>query len=524
MAITITKRTHATTPALKQSASAVSAVTMATLLLSSWAHAAEWKFTPTVEVAEIYTDNLRLTPRGMENSEFITQISPGLTIEGTGRQLKVKARYEMQNLAYTKQGGTNTNHQFAGDAHAELAKNLFFLDGKAQVSQQTISPFAAQSDSTVNLSNNRTEVRSYSLSPYLQHRFGSTASTELRYTHDAVTTDTGGLLDNESDGIFFSVNSGPSFRTLGWGLHYSQRNTDYDHANSLKTEETAANLYYLLTPRFKLTATAGYEKYNYASLGGEKPEGRFWTGGFSWAPTERTSIAANAGHRFYGKTFSLLANHRTRRTAWSLGYNDDITTSQAQYLIPATTDTSLFLNELWQSSIPDPETRQQIVDSFILDAGLPNTLNHSINTLTNRVFLQKRWLASVAVNGAKNTLLFSVFNTRREAQTSGGVDTALLGAGNLALEDNTHQRGVNALWNWRMSARTSANFSAGYTQAESLATDLRTDTRTYRMALTRNFHRKLKGTLEYRRLQQNFNQPARDLRENAVTASLLMTF
>lgn len=483
----------------------------------------EWTFTPRLGVAEIYSDNLRLTPRGSERSEFITRLTPGLAVVGEGRRLKLKASYDMQNYAYARHGSFSSHHQFNGNADAELVDELFFLNGKASLSQQPISPFDVQPASTANPSSNRTDIRTLSLSPYLRHRFGSAAVAEARYTHDTVTSSTGGLLDSSSDSIRLSIDSGAAFRTLGWGWRYSRRDTDYDNANSLRMEETSANLRYLLTPRFALTSSVGYEKNDYLSLG-DKPQGSFWQAGISWAPTSRTNLEASGGHRYYGKSYSLMAKHRTRRTVWSLGYADLISTTQSQFLIPVTTDTSAFLNQLWQASIPDPAIRQQVVDAFISDAGLPASLSTSVNSLTNRVFLEKRWQASLALNGAKNTLLLSLFDTSRNAQTANAIDTGLLGAANLAQQDNTHQTGISALWNWHPTARTNLSLSTGLMRAESFSTGLLTDTRTYRAALNRQFAPKLKGTLEYRHFRQDYNQPGRDVRENAVTASLLMTF
>lgn len=523
MGITITRmNTSKSTPPMPLLPLAA-AISSALLLTTPCAAAAEWRFTPSLGLSEIYTDNLRLTPRGNQRSEFITQLTPGLAVAGIGPRLKLKANYEMQNFAYARQGSFNSNHQFLGNADAELVDGLFFLNGKASLSQHTITPFDAQPGSTANLSNNRTDIRTYSLSPYLRHRFGNAAAAELRYTHDSASSSTGGLLDSRNNNILLSVNSGPAFRTAGWGWQYSRRDTDYDNANSLRMEETSANLRYLLTPRFALTAVAGYERNNYLSLGA-KPQGSFWQAGLAWAPSARTEIEASAGHRFYGKTFSLMAKHRTRRTAWSIGYDDQISTTQSQFLIPVTTNTSAFLNQLWQASIPDAAMRQQAVDAFIRDTGLPPSLSASVNTLTNRVFLEKRWQASVALNGAKNTLLLSLFDTNRSAQTSSANDAALLSAGNLAQQDNTHQSGVNALWNWHPTSRTNLSASVGHSRARSLATGLLTNTRTYRFGLNRQLQPGLKGTLEYRRLQQEFNQPGRDVQENAVTASLLMTF
>lgn len=505
-----------------RTAAAVSALA-SLLLTASGAGAADWTFTPTLSVGETYTDNAGLNARGAERSDFITQLRPGLRVSGEGRRLKLKAEYELQGLAYARLGDVDSSHLFNASADAELIDQLFFFNGRASVRDQAISPFNAVQGNIANPSANRTSVRTYSLSPYLQHSFGSSAKAELRYSHDAVSSDASGLLDSRSNGIRISIESGPAFQTLGWNWQYNRTHTDYYNANSMRMESTSATLRYRLTPRFVLTSTAGYEKNNYLSLGGA-PQGSFWNIGAAWAPTSRTSIEATAGKRYYGDSYSLIAKHRTRRTAWSLGYSDQISTTQSRFLLPATTNTAAFLDQLWQSSIPDPIVRQQVIDAFIRDADLPAALDSSINTLTNRVFLEKRWHASVALNGARNTLLLSLYDTARTAQTSSAIDSVLLGAAQLGQADDTRQTGVNALWSWRPTSRTNASVSAGRARSHSFTTGLSSDIRTFRTAVTRQFQPRVKGAIEYRHLRQNFEQTVRDVRENAVTATVSMTF
>lgn len=497
---------------------------MLALLFVSSAGAADWKITPGIELSEIYTDNVRLSAPGTERSDFITQVSPSIAIIGTGRRLKIDARYAMQNLAYARTNGSiATHHLLNANAQAELVPDLFFLNGRASIGRQAISAFGAQSTSTATLSPNQTDVRTYSINPYLLHRFGSTATAEARYTRDAVTSGVGGLSDSHADRAVLGLNSGPAFRTLGWGLRYSLQKTRFDNLAPIQNEEASLSLRYLLSSQFSLTASGGHEKNNYLSIA-NKPEGTFWNAGIAWAPTVRTSIRANAGRRFYGDAYSLLASHRSRRTVWNVGYLEDVTTTRSQFLLPVTTDTAAFLDQLWLNVFPDEDIRRQVIEDFIRDAGLPPMLAHSVNSFTNRVFLQKRWQASVALNGVRNTVVLSLHDTRREAQTAGGVDSALLGPANVALEDRTRQSGANLLWNWRISPRTNANASAGYNRIESLATGQANHTRTYRMAVARQFQPKLKGTLEVRRLQQDSNLPGSTVRENAINASLQMTF
>ncbi|MFA7317207.1 MAG: TIGR03016 family PEP-CTERM system-associated outer membrane protein [Sulfuricella sp.] len=499
--------------------SAVTAITLA----PSHALSAEWKIMPSLDLKETYSDNIALAPQGREKGDFVTQINPAISLTGTGPRLKVNARYGMQNLVYADEGNRNTTrHNLNAHANAELLDDFFFLDGRAAISQQNISAYGAQSADNANVTDNLTETTTYSLSPYLRHRFGSLASSELRYTHDSVDTGTGGLSTSESDRILFSLNSGTAFKTLGWGVNYNKQKIDYS-TNTIDLETLTGSLRYVVSPRLSLTASSGYEKNNYLSIG-SAPEGSFWSAGFIWAPAERTSITASTGKRFYGSTYALSAHHRTRRTAWSLGYSEDITTTRDQFLVPATIDTADFLNQLWASSIPDPVLRQQIVDAFISDAKLPASLSDSINYFTNRVFLQKRLQASAAVNGVKNTIVLSMYNTLREAQTAQEMDSALLGTSNLALNDETRQTGANVLWNWRMTPRTSTNMSVGYAKTSSLSTNREENTKSIRFGLTRKIQPKLNGSLDYRHIQRDSNLSTGDYRENAITASMHMSF
>ncbi len=506
------------------SVTAALSATAAMLLLPPHANAADWKITPSLDLKETYSDNIRLASAGNEKSDFVTQINPGISLTGTGPRLKVNARYGMQNLIYADESSRNTlRHFLNAGADAELIDDLLFLDGKASVSQQNISSFGPQSTGdNINITDNLTETRTYSISPYLRHRFGSVASTELRYTHDSVDTSTGGLSASQADRILFNLNSGTAFKTLGWGLNYNKQKIDYSN-RTFDMETASGSLRYMVSPRFSLTATGGYEKNNYLAIS-VKPEGSFWSAGFSWAPAERTSIVASAGKRFFGSTYSLSANHRTRQTAWSLGYSEDITSTRSQFLVPVTIDTSNFLNQLWTSSIPDPVVRQQIVDAFIRDTGIPLSLSDPINYFTNRFFLQKRLQASVALNGIKNTLVFSLFNMTREAQTAQEMDSTLLGSNNLALNDYIKQVGGNALWNWRITPRTSTNMNINYTRSSSPSTDRQDDTTMIRFGLTRTFQPKLTGSLDFRHIQRDSNQSSGDYRENAITASLNMRF
>ncbi|MET3118392.1 uncharacterized protein (PEP-CTERM system associated) [Undibacterium sp. GrIS 1.8] len=502
----------------------VSSIPLIGLLFAQPVLAAEWKFVPSVNLSETYTDNVRLLPKGNDESSFITQASPGFSLTATGSQLKLHADYAMQNLYYSSDSaGVRTNHILNATANSELIRGLFFLDGSSNISQQNSSPFQSAAADNLNLSNNRVEVRTYSVSPYFRKNFDNEFSSELRYTRSSVATSVQNGLDSKADQLQLSANSGSAFKTVTWGLQYNDQKIHYPQQSDVTFQTTTANASYFISPLFAITATAGYEDNNYKTTG-EKPSGYFWSGGFAWTPTERTKLAVSAGKRFYGSTYSLTANQRTRGSIWSLGYNEDITTTRGQYLVAASVNTSDFLNQLWKASVPDNAARQQLIDNFIKDTNLPASLSQPVNTITNRVFLQKSLQGSVALNGARNTVIFNVFRIGREAQSISDVDVALLGANDPSLLDNTRQTGANVVWNWQLSSRTNANVSATFTRVNSLATDIKDNNKSLRASISRQLQAKLRATLEVRRVEKQSTLSSNSFTENAVTLFLLLGF
>jgi uncharacterized protein (PEP-CTERM system associated) len=503
----------------------ISSAALAALFLAPAGNAAEWRIAPTLDLRETYTDNVRLAPHGSEKSDFVSDISPGVAVSANGRGLKLKANYAFQSLHYANDGKNSSSfHKLNADTNVDLIKDLFSFDGSASISQQSISLAGAQSTDNYAITDNRTTVRTTTASPYLHHEFHDIATTELRYTRTAVNTGSSAMSSSRNDGLRLTVNSGPSFRTLGWDASYSAAKNRMANSDAVNSSTVSGNLRYMLTPQFSLTGGAGYDKYDYlATAGTPSPAGKFYSGGFSWHPTERTSLAASVGHRFYGKTYSLDSSVRGRASMWRLSYDESITTALSQFAVVATASTSDFLNQLFRSSIPDDALRQRVVDHFILATGLPATLSYSINYLTNQFFLQKALKASVALTGAKNTLIFTAFSTSRQPQSVQNGTTSLAGLSPLT-NGNTRQTGLNALWNWRVTALTSATLSADLTKStlNLQASDQRI--KTFRAAVARRLQPKLDGVIELKHATQTSDISANNYQENAISAFLSMKF
>eukprot|EP01032_Pedospumella_encystans_P029152 gene29152-32925_t len=122
-------------------------------------------------------------------------------------------------------------------------------------------------------------------------------------------------------------------------------------------------------PQLMLTVTGGYDEYDYQSLGGVT-KGKNWSVGGSWRPSGRTSVQLNVGKRYFGDSYFLAANHRTRTSVWSLTYSDAVTTTRSQFQLPSAVNTFALLDQLFQAQIPDAAARRQAVEAYIIAAGL----------------------------------------------------------------------------------------------------------------------------------------------------------
>jgi len=484
------------------------------LMLSSGAYAADWTIVPSVGVSETYTDNVNLAPKPLAKSDYVTEIMPSISFVENGPYVKANVNYAMQEIDYAENhAAAQFLNQLQAGAKVELIQDLFFIDSTASVSQQNISALGAQPTNNIYATNNRTTVRTYNISPYLTHAFDAFATSELRYAFASTSADSGGLSTVNSDTVSFNVNSGPAFRILGWGLQYSDQITHYQNEADVGMETVSGNLSYLIAPEFKLTATAGYDDNNYASLGGST-KGAYWTTGFDWTVSPRTSVVASAGHRYYGNTFSLVAATRSRTSIWNLSYNESVTSAQSQFGLPPTIDTANYLNQLLSGTISDATQRLQAVNNIIQQTGLPRSLASSVNYFTNSVFLQKQLQASVALHSPKTTLVVSVFDTQRDPLSAQQDIDIVLG------NDKTNQFGGSAVLSRRLSEHTSATVTLLASRVDDQTAGRIDRNQALKFGLTKQFSRKLSGTVELRRDQFESSQAGIGYRENAIATFL----
>ena len=498
----------------------VAPLAMLALLATPFAHA-DVKVQPGIDVRETYSDNLTLSSDENTRGQFVTEVSPTVAAIINAPRLKLLARATGHLYAYSGERQANTNSSslnLLGTAKATVVDDLLYADGSVNRSQQSISAFGPQQNGYSDA--NSDTVTTYSASPYLVHKFGAFATGQLRYTHDGVKAERNLLQNSTGDSLAMNLNSGPSFSRFGWGVQaYHQQLSDSQVQS--KTDTALGTLRYNVRNNLSIYTTGGYDKYDYGDFGGVT-QGKNYSGGFTWTPSQRTSIDASAGRRYFGKTYSLAASHRSRNTVFTSSYHDDVTTARAQFLQPGSVQTASLLDSSFAAAFPDPVERRQAIDAYILANGLPASVANNINYFSNRLFLQKQFQAAVVVNGSRSTAVLSVNNTKRLALTSAVADNGLPGTAVPNLNDNTHQRALTMTLNYRLSPRSAATLTATKSRSESLDTGIDSSQTLVSFIVTRQFDRKLSGSVEVRRNQGEgfFGSGGGRYRENAVTASL----
>jgi uncharacterized protein (PEP-CTERM system associated) len=475
------------------------------------AHALEWDFQPYVSGSAIYTDNQNQSENDPKDALILTA-TPGFSLRSKGsRRVQAGMNYSVTGVARFGDDLDNEIYQNLGArGNAELMEDFLFIDATARISQQLISLSGSQTDTAIN-SDNRTTTSSYTISPYVQKRFGNFAEGMARFTQSGAIFDSSDFNNINSSRINASLVNGTQFNDLSWGLTYSWRNAIVQNSENVTFESYGANVGYELTRKFRLLGTVGYDKNDYTSASDANVSGTYWTAGFDWAPNVRTNLGASIGESYFGRTYGLNFNYRTRNTVWTASYTEGVTDISQQLLNTDllyvwSCDGGLFFGD---ALLPPPGQTSCVLQGAAPIGSVPVGL-------ANGIYLSKSLRGGVAWSRGKSSLGLNVFDTRRQYQQIEGLP-----------EDET--RGVNLSYGYRLQPLTTLNARLSYSNFHSpaglnsvVAED--TDYYTGSLGVSHQFGRDLSSALILRHQRHDSNLPNNSYDENSITASATLTF
>jgi uncharacterized protein (PEP-CTERM system associated) len=421
---------------------------------------------PSFSITETLTDNVKLTGSN-QRADLITQLSPGIRISSNSGRVQGFFDYTLNALVYARTSESNDiQHALNTAATIEAVENWAFVDVAASVSQQALSAYGTKSSDNALANSNRTEVSTYSLSPYVRGRFGDWANYDARLSYSGYGS-TNDVSSASASGEALVRLSGPSrLRAIGWSVDASRQTYDFKTTGTVHTDRLRALLSYLVTPELHVSAIGGRESQNLESPETQSRGTSGWA--VDWAPTERTKLSATREQRFFGNSHAISFEHRTPRTVTKYTDSRELSTGLDQFRPGSLGTVYDLLFTQFASQVPDPTARAALVNTFLRNNGIaPNTVVLG-GTSASATLVQRRQDLSFAWIGLRDTLtlVLSQSQGERAQQSLSAID-------DFANGNQVRQRGVSLLLAHRLTPQSSLNVAASL-QNTSGTTDTRT--------------------------------------------------
>lgn len=500
------------------------------MAFASTAHALDWNFEPSVAASATYTDNVNQSATNPEDA-LILNVTPGFSLISKGSsRVQATVQYGLRSVArFGDNESTDLNHNLNAIGSAELVEDFLFIDGNARVSQELISLFGSPADADVNASN-RATVGTYSISPYIQKRLGTFANAQARYTASGAIFENNVAADSSVNSFTAGLTSGTRFDDLSWSLDYSLRKTENRNAATAAAnadttfERASATLGYALTRKFRVFGTVGEDWNDYPST--TETGGSFYSAGFGWSPTRRTSVEASVGDRYFGNTFSFSGSHRTRMSRWTVGYSQDVSDNSQQQL-----DQSNRLYFLCDA-VPHFPPAASLTESPPPGCKGPYPAG-ALATAADFLGLTQEQLLAAGFPSFRGVYIIKSFNAG-VSWDIGRLDFGLSVQDTKRLYEELFQaqdrvQRLTASVSYRMSPQTTADSSLSFSRVSADAvlvggTARDDDIVTFGLGLNHQFADDLSGALTFRHTQRDSNVATGDYDENRLTATVNMHF
>ncbi|MFY9513332.1 MAG: TIGR03016 family PEP-CTERM system-associated outer membrane protein [Rubrivivax sp.] len=475
---------------------------------------------PTFSAEESYLET-RSRTNGDNGREAITRVAPGLRI--SSRSGSVQGSLDYSGSLYYRIGGEESRsrefrNSLTASFLAEAVPGRVYLDTRASISQQTLLAFGQQSMvNSLQHNDNRTEVSTLTLSPYLRGPLGSFASYEARLNATATDSRDPTGADTRSGGGSLSLRSARGGALLGWGLSASQQRTVFRGSNpsTVDNGRVDARLYFTPNPELQFSLTGGRESVDDGGGASGSRDSNTTGLGFRWAPSPRTSLSVDLMERFFGRSNRVSFMHRSPRTIWTYSLVRDTTTGADAFVLGQPMTLFQLMYEQLASAIPDAATREQFVLAQLAAQGQDPNQSIALRFLTSSYSVQRRQDLSMAWMGLRTTFSAQAYTTSqsRIVTISGGEPT---------FGEPTKQTGYSSTLSYRLTPTTTVGLGGSRLMTNATSTNPGTDLKSANANLTSRLGRRTSGQLGAR--YTVFNSRTDPYRETSVTASLSLRY
>jgi uncharacterized protein (PEP-CTERM system associated) len=292
-----------------------------------------------------YTNNINLAPDGLKDgSAYFSVVLSGAAIYSTKRFTGIVGG-DVDFSYVSDAEDFSINQNFGGASTLTVAENLAYIDFNGSTSRQLAGDNARFSQNVLAARNQRTNVHSFSVSPYLYREFpdGDAATARYRFAQVYIDNSGNGELFNDSRAheVTIGYNSGTRFQRARFAVSgYGNRSEEYgspilpdfdfDQLSGILETQVA------LTSSFGLSGAIGYDDIDtdtaVSFFNDDDLSGVFWRAGFFAQPSRRANIRLEYGERFDNKFIDADASYRiSERLSFSAGAGQSFD-SRAQLL------------------------------------------------------------------------------------------------------------------------------------------------------------------------------------------------
>jgi uncharacterized protein (PEP-CTERM system associated) len=429
-----------------------------------------WNIVPRVMVMETFSDNVA-PGQGAKKSDQITQLSPGVRIEGKTARLKMFLDYQLNEQLYAQGSrGNQTQQALNSFGTFEAVENLLFVDMSGVIAQQNISAFGVQSPGAYSVNANSTETSNFRVSPYFKGRLGGYADYEARYSRSMVRAKSSVASDTDIQEWLGRVGGDTPLAFLGWSVEANRQNYDYGVGRKTESDKWRGSLIYRVNPQLKLSVSAGRESNDFETASKQSWDTNGY--GVEWNPTERTQVSASREKRFFGHGHTLSISHRLPLSAVKYTDTRDVAALPNQLSTAGLGNYYDLLYAQLASTIPD-ETVRAAYTSFLLNvAGIAPNTPVTVGFLSSQVSVQRQQELSYILRGARNIFTLALVRSQNDRLGTG------FGAGDdFSVASSIIQQGWNVGWSHQLTELSSLNVTGSHTHTTSSANNLNPQTK-----------------------------------------------
>jgi uncharacterized protein (PEP-CTERM system associated) len=478
-----------------------------------------WTVEPRVSASATYTDNVRLSAVDTRN-ELIGEVAPGVRVRAGSASLQAYLDYELRGLAYRDDSSpSTTQNRLNTFGRLEAIDDRLFLDFSAAVDQQTVSAFGLQGQGSASVNPNRTEVRSFGVSPQLTGKLGGVLAYDLRYSARTTRSDAiAGLNNNDTDQWSALLGGATPFSRLAWSVAGSAQRVRYpDDRRRSESDRVSGRLTLQPAATYRVWVTGGRESNNFAAL--DRQSNSTHGAGFEWIPGPRTRLLAARERRFFGDDDTLAFSHRSGRAVWQLDHTRSATAPSDQFATSAVGTVFDLVDAQLTAQFPDPAERAVEVERFLAVTGLPRDATVTAGFLSSRIQLQKASRISLLLAGRRNAITLAATHSESESLESG-----LLGD-DFDTFSRIRQTGFSVTWAYRLSPLSALSVTGARQRSFGVRPSAATETtglRTLQAALQTRIGRRTTAGVTARRTESE--AVANPYVENAAALTIAQRF